>query len=94
MVTPASGSLISVTAKLTRQLSPGPHLEVPHEVYFGEWQDALPAISLCDVQSADPDKLPAGIRNPAYLLRSQMLRRSLQKRGPASRKTGAGVMNS
>ena len=70
------------------------HWEAPHEIHHGEWQDALPAITLLDVQSADPDKLSAGSRNPSHLLRSQMLRRSLQKRGPASRKNGPGIMNS
>jgi hypothetical protein len=82
------------TVTIRRIRDPIPHWEAPHEVHPGEWQDTLPAIPLCDVQSGDPDKLPAGSRNPSDLLRSQMLRRPLQKRGPASRKNGAGVMNS
>jgi hypothetical protein len=64
------------------------------EIHPSKWSDPVPAISLCDVRSADPNKLPAGSRNAAHLLRSQMLCRSLQKRDPASRKDGLGVMNS
>ena len=41
-----------------------------HEFRFGEWQDALPAILLCDVRSADRSKLPARSWDAALLLRS------------------------
>jgi hypothetical protein len=69
------------------------HWEAPHEIYFGEWQDALSAILLRDVRSAYRRTLSAGGRDAPHLLRSRLLCGSLQKRRPAPRKSGQGTMN-
>ena len=69
------------------------HWEAPHEIYPGEWQDTLPAVLVCDVRSAGRSKLPAGSRDAPRLLRSRLLRSSLQQRRPASRKSGKSIMS-
>jgi hypothetical protein len=70
MVTSTSSRLTKVAANTTRhfrevrdfgprRLRSDPSMQIPHEFRFGEWQDALLAILLCDVRSADRSKLPA-----------------------------------
>jgi hypothetical protein len=65
---------------------------VPHEICLGEWPDAPPAMLLCDVRSANWSRLPARDRDAPHLLRSRLLRGSLQMRRPASRKSGESIM--
>jgi hypothetical protein len=69
------------------------HWEAPREIHPGEWQDAPSAILLCGVRSAGQSELSAGNRDAPHLLRSQLLRRSLQRRRPASRKSVKSIMN-
>jgi hypothetical protein len=69
------------------------HRGAPHEIHPGQWQDAAPKAHLRVLLPADQSRLPARNRDAPHLLRSRLLRRSLQKRVRASRKTGNGIMS-
>jgi hypothetical protein len=68
-------------------------LGAPNEIHLGEWQDAAPKAPLRVLRSVDRSRLPARSRDAPHLLRSRLLRRSLQKRVRASRKPGNGIMS-
>src|SRR5262244_1662830 len=63
-----------------------------HEIRYREWEDAPRADSLCVVLSTDREELSARTDNSALLLRSQVLRRSLQDCHPSAPKACEGVM--
>jgi hypothetical protein len=69
------------------------HWAAPHEIHPGEWQEAAPKALLRVLFPADRSRLPARSRNEPHLLRSRLLRRSLQKRVRASRETGNGILS-
>ncbi len=69
------------------------HWGAPHEIYPGEWQNAAPKALLRVLLPADRSRLPARNRDAPHLLRSRLLRRTLQKRVRASRKAGNGIMS-
>jgi hypothetical protein len=81
------------TPTIHRIRGSAPHWETPHEIHPGEWQDALSAIPLCDVRSADRRRLPARGRDASPLLRSHLLRGPLRKRRPASGTSCQSIMN-
>src|ERR1700730_10910514 len=66
--------------------------EAAHEIRAGERQDAPPAILLCMVLRADRGELRARAGNASLLLRSQVLRRSLQGGRPSAAAAREGVM--
>jgi hypothetical protein len=68
-------------------------LGAPHEIHPGEWQNAAPKALLRVLLPADRSRLPARNRDAPHLLRSRLLRRTLQKRVRASRKAGNGIMS-
>src|ERR1700686_132577 len=65
----------------------------PHEIHQGEWPDAAPKAFLRVLRLADRSRLPARNQDAPHLLRSRLLRRSLQKPVHASRTTGNGIMS-
>jgi hypothetical protein len=91
----------SASSRLTcRLMSPvlpptriAPHRGAPHEIHPGQWQEAAPKAHLRVLFPADRSRLLARNRDAPHLLRSRLLRRTLQKRVRASRKTGNGIMS-
>lgn len=68
------------------------HWEAPYEVCVGEWPNAVPVISLCDVLGAHRHGLSERDWNPTLLLRPRLLFGSLPKRCPAARKPRKGIV--
>jgi hypothetical protein len=81
---------VSPTDLIRRSIS---HWETPREIHPGEWEDATPAIPVCDVRVAGRNELPAGIRDAPHLLRSGLLLGSLQRRRPAPRRSCNSILN-
>jgi hypothetical protein len=69
------------------------HWGASHEIHPGEGQDAAPKALLRVLLPADRSRLPARNRDAPHLLRSRLLRRPLQQRVLASRKTGNRIMS-
>jgi hypothetical protein len=69
------------------------HWGTPNEIRAGEWPDTAPKTLLRVLLTADRKRLLARNRDAPHLLRSRLLRRPLQKRVRASRKTGNGIMS-
>jgi hypothetical protein len=68
------------------------HWAAPHEIHPGEWQEAAPKALLRVLFPADRSRLPARSRNEPHLLRSRLLRRSLQECRPGSSKSSASIV--
>src|SRR5215211_4576482 len=66
--------------------------EGAYEIRFGERQDSPSRVPLCIVLRANRRKLPARAYHASLLLRSQVLRRSLQARGLGTQRTCEGIM--
>src|SRR6266487_5419910 len=66
--------------------------EGAYEIRFGERQDSPSRVLLCIVLRANRRKLPARAYHASLLLRSQVLRRSLQARGLGTQRTCEGIM--
>jgi hypothetical protein len=69
------------------------HWEAPREIHPGEWEDAPAPILVRDVRSFGRITLSTGICDAPHLLRSKLLRDSLQRRRPASRQSGHCIMS-
>jgi hypothetical protein len=86
----ATGAAIRITYVFRRhRFTPG----AADEIRACEWKITPAAAPLRDVRSADRSRLPARGRDEPDLLRSRLLRGSLQERSHASRTSCKSIVN-